>query len=180
MHTYRAYETWLTSGVCVVSPIITARLQVRRIQLQRIRQEENDGRFPRTQERGGPEAGTGLDTKGIERAADDEGTGEPHSIRSARCRGSALDLWVLLRDETNWFLCVQRQTIVSQFYQIDRLVVEGGISVCIPRIWKLDSGDVLDTHAFTGQADGKVGRRCAAEGHGVYPHIPRLQVSNLC
>lgn len=28
---------------------------------------------------------------------------------------------------------IQRQTVVSQFFQLDRLVVEGGKSVCFPR-----------------------------------------------
>jgi hypothetical protein len=78
MYSSWVYEIWLTTG-CTVSPIITAGLAVRRIQLQRIRQEENEGRFPRTQERGGREAGTGFDTKGIKRAADDEGTVKPYS-----------------------------------------------------------------------------------------------------
>ena len=29
-------------------------------------------------------------------------------------------------------LGLQRQTVIGQFYQLDRLVVEGGLSVCYP------------------------------------------------
>lgn len=35
-------------------------------------------------------------------------------------------------------LFAQRQTVVSQFFQLDRLVVEGGKSVCIPLEQPLD------------------------------------------
>ncbi|KAI1766011.1 hypothetical protein GGR53DRAFT_237187 [Hypoxylon sp. FL1150] len=34
---------------------------------------------------------------------------------------------------------MKRQTVVSQFYQIDRLVVEGGMSVCGKRNWPIRS-----------------------------------------
>lgn len=42
-------------------------------------------------------------------------------------------VWVLGRLRLTWscsVCAVQRQTVISQFYQMDRLVVEGGISVC--------------------------------------------------
>ena len=56
------------------------------------------------------------------------------------------------------YFSIQRQTIVSQFYQLDRLVVEGGKTVChtlsapAPMRWFPDrSADTL----LTGQTEGE-------------------------
>lgn len=60
---------------------------------------------------------------------------------------------------------LKRQTVVSQFYQLDRLVVEGGKTV------SLAIEDVIPEESVTddclGEADGQRGRHSTAEGHGV-------------
>jgi len=47
---------------------------------------------------------------------------------------------------------MKRQTVVSQFFQMDRLVVEGGKTVCEALLEGIVAGDGVLTHN-TGQRD---------------------------
>lgn len=57
---------------------------------------------------------------------------------------------------------LQRQTVVGHFFELDRLVVEGGISVC----WAFPCGrlgGVQQTDLHVGQTKGKQGRHRATK-----------------
>ena len=100
-----------------VPPIITAGRSVCRLQLPRVRQAPNERCFPREQERAGFAPDPGVGTEGSQGAAGLEGA-----------HGYATDPAETAVRELTW-RPAQRQTVISQFYQLDRLVVEGGISV---------------------------------------------------
>jgi hypothetical protein len=80
-----------------------------RIQLQRIRQAKDKRCIPGTQHRKRCAENTRVDAEGIERVASVEGA----------------SLTMDGRGESK-LIILQRQTVVSQFFQLDRLVVEGG------------------------------------------------------
>jgi hypothetical protein len=105
----------LTNLHDTVSPAITARPAVLRLQLPRVCEAANEGCVPRKQGRAGPAEGPGTRPEGTEGASSAEGMGllPPAELASRRDADS----------------CVQRQTVIGQFYQLDRLVVETGISV---------------------------------------------------
>lgn len=54
---------------------------------------------------------------------------------------------------THWLTMKKRQTVVSQFFQLDRLVVEGGKSVRFPSNRWLIHGIRFTTNIIAGQAD---------------------------
>jgi hypothetical protein len=100
-----------------------------RLQLPRVCQEKDKRRFQGSQRRERRAQSTGADAEGPEGAAGVEGgysSGRTCVVRGKRrldCTGDDVrgDKNVLLM-----LFAVQRQTVVSQFFQLDRLVVEGG------------------------------------------------------
>jgi hypothetical protein len=62
---------------------------------------------------------------------------------------------------------LQRQTVVSQFFQLDRLVVEGGKTVRFKMERRCED---ISADKFTGKAKRKQGRYCETEGPRVRPY----------
>ena len=101
----------------IVPPAITARPTVFRVQLSRVRKTPDEGRFPRKQDGRGYAENTRTRAERTQRASNVEGTSSPRNAEF----------------EQDWQLTCsgfQRQTVIGQFYQLDRLVIEAGISVC--------------------------------------------------
>lgn len=120
--------------------------RVRIVQLPRVCEEEDEGCVPRTSGRDRGEAGAGADAEGVEGAAGVEGQSHEARRRGPVIAGASV-AWsrgsvtrscgcgrprahgiVLVGEESVLTAChdSQRQTVVSQFFQLDRLVVEGG------------------------------------------------------
>lgn len=136
-----------------VPPAPAAGRTVCLVQFQRIRKEEDTGRFSREQEYRGLEADTGVVTEGLEGATNAEGAINTSLL--VLFAGLDSSAWTCLlsiaqvRYEANIFL--QRQTVVSQFFEMDKLVVEGGLSVCHTVD---DSSAVVITDKFSGKVKG--------------------------
>lgn len=92
-----------------------------RLQLPGVRQAPHEGCLPGKQECRRSAAGTGAGAEGSEGFANAQGALLP----SACAR-----MYSAERPADGGIRSAQRQTVISQFYQINRLVVEGGISVC--------------------------------------------------
>lgn len=75
------------------------------------------------------------------------------------------------------WVIMQRQTVMSQFYQVDRLVVEGGISVSTRHLAFAGTG--LTLAALLGETKGVGRRRCETEGHRVSCLAPFLEYVSL-
>ena len=121
------YHAVTDSSVGTVSPINTSRRTIQRLQYSRVRKATDTRCVPRTPEGRGFEANSRSDTEGIERTAHDEGEGRDHLRRTEATAAGPRACFSLMLQHADKPL--QRQSVVSQFFELDRLVVETNISV---------------------------------------------------
>lgn len=124
VHMHLCYELYghlgkkrlLMCHIVAVPAAITARPAVFCLQFPGVCEATNEGCVSRTSDRERSAEDTRIDSTWAERATSIKGVFFGRSVGTLARFGA--DRWM------------QRQTVIGQFYQLDRLVVEAGLSVC--------------------------------------------------